>query len=133
MTGEWARYRRFGTVRATRLDEDLTWGVGTPDPLTGETATLTGEAGDWRVEDSTGGVRTVTDERFRATHRHLEGDRWERCAEVDARRSAGGETVRSLEGEVASNAGDWIVRDDTGNSWPVPDEHFRSTYVPVRT
>ncbi|MEV8223145.1 hypothetical protein AB0P16_11880 [Dietzia maris] len=131
MTDGWARYRRFGTVTATRLTTDLTWDVGPVDDGAGSTETLTGRAGDWRVEDASGGVRTVADERFRATHRHLEGDRWERCSEVDARRSAGGETVQSLEGPVTSSAGDWIVREESGNSWPVPDDHFRSTYVRV--
>ena len=129
MADEWARFRRFGTVQAVRLEDDLEWSVGSGDQSDGETQTLVGAAGDWKVADSTGGVRTASDERFRTTHRHLEGDRWERCSEVDARPARGGETVQSLEGPVTAATGDWIVRDDTGNSWPVPGEHFRRTYI----
>lgn len=131
MADVWARYQRFGTVHAFKLDEGVTWTVGSVDQKPGSAEELVGRAGDWCVEDTSGGVRTVTNQRFHATHRHVKGDRWERCAEVDARVSPGGEIVDSLEGQVTAQKGDWIVRDDSGNSWPVPDAHFRATYVRV--
>ncbi|MVZ90197.1 hypothetical protein GQF49_06855 [Microbacter sp. ANSKLAB05] len=118
----WRRYRRIGEVRALRLDVDAAWDTREGDRMTAR-------RGDWRVEDSSGGVRTVTDSTFRASHRHLRGDVWERCAVLEARPAAPGESAVSQEGTSTAGDGDWVVRDSPDNSWVVPGEHFRAAYV----
>lgn len=120
---EWRRYRRTGTVTAHLLDTDRTW-------RTSDGAIMSGKRGDWVVEDTSGGVRTVTDCRFRATHRLLGDDKWERCAVLEARPARPGERVTSTEGTSSAEQGTWVVRDAPDNAWVVPDEHFRKAYVP---
>jgi len=122
---EWRRYRRIGTVTAHLLETDRTWRT-----LGG--ATMSGRRGDWVVEDASGGVRTVTDDKFRASHRHLRDDTWERCAVLEARPARPGERVASLEGTSTAGEGSWVVRDAPDNAWVVPVEHFRRAYVPER-
>lgn len=122
---EWRRYRRTGTVTAHLLDTDRTW-------RTSDGAVMSGRRGDWVVEDASGGVRTVTDNKFRATHRHLSDDTWERCAVLEARPVRPGErvTLTSVEGASTAEQGTWVVRDAPDNAWVVPDEHFRKAYFP---
>lgn len=122
MTYSWSRYRKTGVVTARRLSENVEWTTEAGDRMTGA-------AGDWLVVDVTGGERTVVDATFRASHRHVEGDRWERCSVVEARQATATETVSSAEGEATARPGNWIVRDAPGNAWPVPDAHFRQAYV----
>jgi hypothetical protein len=119
--GGWARYRRVGDVRAARLAGPVGWASGSGDALAGS-------AGDWLVEDQTGGRRTVSDEAFRATHRHETADRWARTGVVEARPAVAGESVLSREGLVTAGPSSWVVRDADGNPWIVGDEHFRTAY-----
>lgn len=119
----WRRFQRAGTVTAHRLESDWTW-------QTSNGATLHGRRGDWLVEDASGGVRTVTDGRFRETHRHLGEDRWQRTAVLEARPARPGESAVSLEGTSTAVAGDWIVRDAPDNAWVVPGDHFIESYSP---
>jgi hypothetical protein len=118
----WGGYRRIGRVRARRLTASLSWRSAGGDPLTGT-------AGDWLVEDDSGGGRTVTDASFRATHRLVDGDTWERTGTVRARPAVPGEVVATQEGAVTAGTSAWVVRDDTGYQWVVGDEHFRAGYV----
>ncbi len=117
----WATYERLGHVRATRLRAVHHW-------TTAAGARMRGGPGDWLVVDPTGGERTVAGSLFRATHSHLEGDRWRRVGRVTARRATPGETVTSLEGGQRARTGDWVVRDPTGNEWLVPERVFASSY-----
>lgn len=117
----WRRFRRVGTVTAHRLESNRTW-------QTSNGATLDGRRGDWLVEDTSGGVRTVTDGRFRETHCHLSEDRWQRTAVLEARPARPGERAVSLEGTSTAVAGDWIVRDAPDNAWVVPGDHFSASY-----
>ncbi len=118
----WHRYRRVGRVRASRLTEPLTWQSARGD-------VLAGAPGDWRVSDDSGATRTVTDASFRATHRPVKGEVWERTALVRARPAAAGELVMTQEGRVHAGIGDWLVRDAAGNQWVVGEEHFRAGYT----
>lgn len=119
----WRSYRRTGTVQARRLGSDSEWETSAGDRMTGR-------RGDWIVEDSSGGVRTVADDRFRDSHRHLHDEVWERCAVLEARPARPGETVTSLEGASTAGEGSWVVRDSPDNAWVVPGEHFRQAYSP---
>lgn len=117
----WQRYRRFGVVRATQLTDPHPW-----QTATGET--LIGQPGDWLVTDAAGSTRTVTDASFRATHLRLDGDRWQRTSEVDARPVRPGERVQTQEGPTTAGTDGWVVRDADGNHWIVPEEKFRDSY-----
>lgn len=117
----WQRYRRFGVVEARQLTEPHPW-----QPATGET--LIGRPGDWLVTDAAGSLRTVTDASFRATHLRLEGDRWRRTSEVDARPVRPGELVETQEGPTTAGPDGWVVRDADGNHWIVPEAKFRESY-----
>lgn len=117
----WRRYRRFGVVWATRLTEPHPW-----QTATGET--LVGQPGDWLVTDAADSVRTVTDASFRATHLQLDAERWQRSAEVDARPVRPGERIDTQEGPTVAGPDGWVVRDDSGNHWIVPEAKFRDGY-----
>ena len=109
-------------VSAKRLDRAHRWQTSTGE-------TLTGTAGDWLVTDASGGQRTVKDGAFRAMHRHIDGDRWERVGSVRARRVQTREEVATLEGVVTALLGDWVLTADAGGSWPVSDDYFSSAYA----
>ena len=47
---------------------------------------------------------------------------------LGARRLAAPLTVETLEGPVAAEAGDFLLRDDDGHEWPVSAAHFESHY-----
>lgn len=115
-------YRRIGVVTARRLQTGTTW-------RTANGELLQAKAGDWLVFDQSGGERVIANCPFLATHKLLSGDSWERCARVEARRAKRAESVMTLEGPVEALPGDWIVTDESGNTWPVPDSHFRTSYV----
>ena len=66
---------------------------------------------------------------FRAMHRHIDGDRWERVGSVRARRVQTREEVATLEGVVTALLGDWVLTADAGGSWPVSDDYFSSAYA----
>ena len=119
---DYSSYRRIGVVTARRLQTGTTWRASSGD-------VLNAKAGDWIVSDQSGGVRVVADGPFLATHKRLSYDSWERCARVKARRAVRAEIVVTLEGSVKAMPGDWIVIDESGNAWPVPDSHFRESYT----
>ena len=122
--GGWADFERVGEVRAERLARPLSWESTGGDELAGA-------AGDWLVSDPSGGRRTVTDASFRAGHRHVSGDRWERTGRVRARPAREGEIVRTQEGSSVAGATSWVVSDEAGNEWIVGDDHLRTGYRPA--
>lgn len=123
-SGHGGRYRRTGTVEARQLVESRDW-------TTSSGVRLQGQPGDWLVESADGGIRTVANAAFVATHRLVEGTTWERIGTVTAARVTQACTVSTLEGPVPAHVGDWILTDAQGNSWPIRDEVFRVTYEPV--
>ncbi|MDQ7992289.1 MAG: hypothetical protein REI45_06355, partial [Propionicimonas sp.] len=58
-------------------------------------------------------------------------DRWQRTAQVVARPVRPGELGDTQEGMTTAGERGWLVRDDDGNRWIVPEEQFRSGYRPV--
>jgi hypothetical protein len=122
---EAAGYVRAGAVRARRLSTRRRW-----TRQNGEE--LCGSAGDWRVTDQGGDDRTVRDEEFRASHTHLDGDRWSRTGVFRAWQVSERTVVRTLEGRSTAEPGDWIVEGPTGVRWPVADLQFRRSYRPAR-
>lgn len=117
----WQRYRRIGSVIAERQHAAWTWTSGSGDELHGE-------PGDWAVRDDAGNTWSVRDDIFRATHEQVGEGRWRRTGFVKARPARSGETVATLEGPATAADGDWIVRGDAGEQWPVSDEQFRQRY-----
>jgi hypothetical protein len=114
----WRQFRRTGTVIAEQRAEAWTW-------KSRDGQTMQANAGDWAVEDVTNGDRwSVRDEIFRARYQHVEGPYWRRHGTVTARPAHDGEVVETLEGRVTASAGDWVVRGEHGDQWPVPADEF---------
>lgn len=119
-----ARYRRVGEVWAWRLSKPREWQTDNGD-------LLRGEAGDWWVVSPDGAFRTVAASVFDDDYAHVADQVYRRRGDVTARRVREQEHVQSLEGPSTARAGDWIVTDDAGNSWAVPDAVFRNGYRAV--
>jgi hypothetical protein len=86
-------------------------------------------AGDWEFRESDGGDSwSVRDDIFRSSYTHVDGRRWRRLGTVEARPARDGETIDTLEGPVTATAGQWVVRGDVGEVWPVPADEFVKRY-----
>ncbi|MGB7962030.1 MAG: hypothetical protein WCF12_03590 [Propionicimonas sp.] len=118
------RFRRRGEVRAHLLTEDRSW-------TTGAGSSLRGRAGDWWVEGTDGSVRSVSAAEFPQLYAPMGDERYRRRGEVTAVQVTSGTVVATLEGDAIADPGMWIVTDDRGNSWPVPDNEFRRGYEPA--
>lgn len=119
------RYERAGTVNARRLEETLEWSVPSGDHFVAD-------PGDWVVTDGSGRERVVKAAEFAELHVPTgEPGVYRRAGTVHAGRIAETGTVTSLEGDQTARAGDWLVTDPRGNSWPVPADHFARTYRKV--
>ena len=116
-----AVFGRTGEVRAIRLDQDRSWTTTTG-------SVMRGHAGDWLVTGTDGVLRTVAAVEFAQLYRLVAGDRYRRVGTVTARQAVAREAVATLEGEAVAEPGDWVVTDPRGNSWPVPDAEFRTSY-----
>lgn len=117
----WHTVHRHGVVWARRRDEPWDW-------TTPSGQTLHGSAGDWEVFDKRGTAHAVAPDAFLSSHRHLDGDRYERIGSVQARPAREGERIDTLEGPLVANAGEWIVRGDLGEEWIITPERLRSGY-----
>lgn len=117
-------FRRKGEVRARRLTQPVDWTTDRGD-------VLHGKPGDWWVTSPDGAVRSVTPREFEASYQLIEGERYERFGVFRARPVSAVEKVQTLEGPATAYPGDWIVTGPNGNSWPVPDQVFRSGYEPL--
>lgn len=92
---------------------------------------MRGEAGDWLVQSTSAGRRTIAAEEFPRLYEWVIADTFRAVGEVDARHTEDEERVATLEGSVSARPGDWVVTDHCGNSWPVPDSVFRETYEEI--
>ncbi len=121
----WQQFRRIGTVIAEQRSEPWEWAT-----KSGET--VEAAAGDWivRENDSTK-TWSVRDDIFRSRYEHIDGDAWRRHGVVMARPARGGEVVDTLEGQVTAVEGDWVVRGEQGEEWPVPADEFARRYEKV--
>lgn len=115
------RFERVGLVRASRLTEPLTW-----TNCAGEE--MHGHAGDWRVTDGEGNLRTVTDPEFRIGHQPAADGRWRRVGAYRAWQVSETVVVRTREGNATARPGDWVVQAPSGERWPVEDGQFKRTY-----
>lgn len=119
---KWQRFDRTGTVTARQRSEPWTWTSHTGD-------TMRAEAGDWEVSDDNGTTWSVNNERFAATYERIgENGQWRRTGNVLARLAVDGEVIETLEGPERVTAGDWIVKGDRGEQWPVPPADFAMNY-----
>lgn len=117
----WGRYRRTGTVTAERRDAAWSW-------KTADGQIMHAGPGDWAVSGGDGQCWSVRDDIFSDTYRRVDGSRWERVGEVRARPARAGEIVDTLEGQKITAAGDWVLRGENGEQWPVSTQHFFRDY-----
>jgi hypothetical protein len=118
-----ASFERVGVVSARRLAAGLHWALPSGEELRGD-------AGDWRVVDDAGTVRTVTDVEFRSSHSQLDDGRWERIGVFRAWAAPETVVIRTKEGSATARPGDWVVEGPGGERWPVSDGQFRRSYRP---
>jgi hypothetical protein len=116
-----AGFERVGVVSATRLATRMQWTLPSGE-------NLLGEAGDWRVVDDAGTVRTVTDSEFLSSHARLDDGRWRRVGVFRAWQVAEAVVLRTKEGSATARPGDWVVEGPGGERWPVSDGQFRRSY-----
>ncbi|OBG00150.1 hypothetical protein A5773_06020 [Mycobacterium sp. 852014-52450_SCH5900713] len=117
----WQSFTRVGTVSAEQRDAPWTW---TSD----SGHTMRADAGDWALQED-GKIWSVRDAIFRDTYEPAIDGKWQRRGCVQARPAHAGETVNTLEGPTIAAEGDWIVRGETGEQWPVPGEEFGRRYA----
>ena len=117
----WRTYHRHGVVWARRRDEAWDWSTPDGQPLRGS-------AGDWEVLDKRGHAHAVAPQAFTSSHRHLDGDRYERTGSVQARPAREGELIDTLEGALVAHDGEWVVRGDLGEEWVITAERLRTGY-----
>jgi hypothetical protein len=114
-------FQRHGIVHARRLTAPLRWTVPSGEEMHGN-------PGDWRVVDSTGALRTVTDPDFQSSHEPLGNGRWHRTGTVTAWPAAEAVRIRTKEGNATAQPGDWIVEGPAGERWPISDDQFQASY-----
>jgi hypothetical protein len=123
----WQRFRQVGTVLAQQRAEPWTW-------TTRSGETVSAQAGDWEVRETDDGAAwSVRDDIFRARYEHIDGNRWRRHAVVTARQAKPGEVIETLEGAVTAAEGEWVVRGEQDEEWPVPADEFARRYENVGT
>ncbi len=121
---DWQRFRRTGTVIAEQRSQPWSWTSRSGDAVAAG-------AGDWHVRESEDGdAWSVRDDLFRERYQHIGGNRWRRHGFVDARPAHRGEVVETLEGPVTAADGDWVVRGEQGEQWPVAADEFARRYTP---
>ncbi|MDX6422264.1 MAG: hypothetical protein QOG28_6884 [Trebonia sp.] len=120
-----ARFERVGLVRASQLTEPLAWTNHAGEQMHGY-------AGDWRVIDDAGNLRTVSDPDFQSSHEPAGDGRWRRVRSFLAWQVSEAVVIRTKEGKATTRPGDWVVEAPTGERWPVRDAQFRWSYRPCR-
>lgn len=121
----WRPCTRVGTVTAERRDTPWTW-------ISPSGATMQADAGDWLVQEGDANW-SVRDDIFRSSFRHVGGSQWQRCGTVLARPARAGETIDTPEGSTIAADGDWVIKGDHGDQWPVPADVFARHYVETPT
>ena len=113
-------YRSVAVVDAVRLTEDSEWATANGDPLSAS-------AGDWMLSDG-GDHWSVAPDVFAASYEPVGDGRYAKTATVTAIQLTAPFAVDTLEGVATGAAGDWLVRNPTGECWPVPAETFSKRY-----
>lgn len=117
----WRPCTRVGTVTAEQQDAPWTW-------TSPSGATMQADPGDWLVQED-GASWSVRDDIFRSSYRHLTGSQWQRRGTVLARQAQAGEVIDTPEGPTEAADGDWVIRGNHGDQWPVPADVFERHYV----
>ena len=81
------------------------------------------------MSDGDGPSWSVNKERFAETYEHVKGDKWRRTGIALARCAVAGEIIETLEGPEQAKAGDWVVKGERGEQWPVPPADFEKNYL----
>jgi hypothetical protein len=115
-------YRSVSVVTAQRLPDDYEWTTPNGDALSAV-------AGDWLLSDGAD-QWSVADDVFAKSYRPIGDGRYEKTATVIAVRLDEPFAVQTLEGVATGAAGDWLVRNPTGESWPIPAATFAKRYEP---
>jgi hypothetical protein len=121
---EAASFERVGLVEASQLSGPLAWTTHAGEQMRGT-------AGDWRVTDGAGNVRTVTDPDFQSSHEPLGDGRWRRVGSYQAWRVSEAVVIRTKEGRATARPGDWVVESPGGERWPVRNAQFGWSYRPI--
>jgi hypothetical protein len=121
---EAACFERVGLVQASQLSEPLAWTTHAGEQMHGF-------AGDWRVVDDAGNMRTVTDPDFQSSHEPVDSGRWRRVGSYRAWQVTEAVVIRTKEGRATARPSDWVVEAPTGERWPVRDNQFSWSYRPV--
>lgn len=114
------QYESVLIVTARRLDEPSTWRT-----LAG--SVMQSEIGDWHVTERFSSW-TVKAQVFEATYVHLPDGRYRKTSLVHAARMTETAIITTLEGTSLVKPGNWIVRNETGESWPMTDDDFTRFY-----
>lgn len=124
---DFREYRKLGTVKAEKLTETTTWKSGNGD-------TMTGEAGDWLLNDGKGSTWTVKPDIFAKTYGEVAGSpgEYQKTALGVARRLTFPTSIQTLEGTGTGNAGDYMMRGPAGEYYIVDQAKFNTIYAPLR-
>lgn len=125
LLAEGQQFRVVATVRATQLTVDRSWATAAGD-------TLHASAGHWWLTDGDD-QWSVAPAVFAQVYEDLGAGIFRKRSVVTAVQLARSATIETLEGSATAEAGDWLVRNPTGESWPVPARIFQRRYVPCNT
>jgi hypothetical protein len=113
-------YRSKVIVEATEVGDDTEWTTSHGDVLHAAT-------GDWWVID--GDDRwSVAGDIFQATYERVGDGRFRKTASVTAVAVGEPFVVQTLEGLATGVPGDYLVRNPSGECWPVPADVFERRY-----
>ena len=122
----WWRFRRVGDVKLLEtLTEPRTW----RDANGNELIAAPGEL--WIADDTNppSNERSITTERFNATHQHVQGDRYRRIKTCDARVAAVGEQIESTEGRQSAGSDSWVMKDSSDAEWIITSAELARGHV----
>ena len=115
-------YRSKQVVDAERVNTSGVWSSA-------RGSALRARVGDWEL--SAGDDRwIVAADAFDATYRRRADGRYVKQVSVRAVQVVEACDVTTLEGVAHAAAGDWLVRNPTGEVWPVTNDRFWQSYCP---
>lgn len=119
----WRSFTRIGTVTAERRDTPWTW-------VSPSGTTMRAGRGDWLLHEG-GASWSVRNDIFRSSYRHVSQSQWQRHGTVLARPAQSGETIETPEGPTVATDGDWVIKGNHDDQWPVPADVFARHYVEI--